>query len=79
MPFENPMADVFLSHSIILTPGTITIDISKDGVYEVHALNESLAEGLLSGEMQMKIADLFNETCDFTPLYQKTYIRKGVK
>lgn len=79
MPFENPIADVFLSHSIILTPGTITIDISKDGVYEVHALNESLAEGVFSGEMQMKIAKLFNETCEFTPLYKKTYIRRGIK
>lgn len=79
MPFENPMADVFLSHSIILTPGTITIDISKEGVFEVHALNESLAEGLLSGEMQMKVAKLFNETCEFKPLEQHTYIRKGIK
>lgn len=79
MPFENPMANVILSHSIILTPGTITIDISKDGIYEVHALNESLAEGLLGGEMQMKVAHLFNETCEFKPLEQHTYIRKGVK
>ncbi len=79
MPFENPIANVVLSHSIILTPGTITIDITKDGVYEVHALNQSLAEGLLSGDMQMKVAKLYNETCEFKPLKQLTYVRKGVK
>lgn len=79
MPFENPICDVFLAHSIILTPGTITIDVSSDGVYEVHALNSNLAEGLLSGEMQLKIAQLFNEEAHFTPLKQMTYIRKGVK
>jgi len=79
MPYENPIASVVLANSIILTPGTITIDVSKNGIYEVHALNESFAKGLLSGEMQIKIAHLFNEQCEFVPLEQLTYIRKGVK
>ena len=68
MPFENPMASVILAFSIILTPGTITIDVSRDGVFEVHALTKSMAEGLLEGTMQRKVAELFGETCTFTPM-----------
>jgi len=79
MPYDNPIASVVLANSIILTPGTITIDVHKDGVYEVHALNESFAEGLLTGEMQIKVAQLFNEECQFTPMEQLTYVRKGIK
>lgn len=79
MPYENPIASVVLANSIILTPGTITIDVHKNGIYEVHALNESFAEGLLTGEMQLKVAHLFNEKCNFTPMEQLTYVRKGIK
>lgn len=68
MPYKNPMASVLLANSIILTPGTITISVNKEGVYEVHALNESAAEGVYSGVMQNKIAKLFKEECEFVPL-----------
>ena len=67
MPFENPLASVLLAHSIILTPGTITVDVTDYGLYEVHALNENCAEGVYSGVMQEKVAKLFNETCGFVP------------
>ena len=68
MPYENPLASVLLAHSIILTPGTITIGVDENGVYEVHALNKGAAEGIYSGVMQKKIANLFKEDCEFVPL-----------
>ena len=68
MPFENPMASVILANSIILTPGTITIDVTEEGIFEVHALNRHAAEDLMGGEMQRRVARLFGETCQYTPL-----------
>lgn len=68
MPYENPMAHATLANSITLTPGTITVDVTEDGVYKVHALTDGAREGLLSGGMQQKIADLFGEHCEFSVL-----------
>lgn len=68
MPFVNPMASVVLANSIILTPGTITIDVTDKGIFKVHALNKHAAEDLMGGEMQRRVAALFGETCTFTPL-----------
>lgn len=68
MPFENPMASVVLSNSIIMTPGTITIDVTDDGIFEVHALNQAAADGVMSGEMQRRVAALYGETCKFVPM-----------
>ena len=68
MPFENPMASVILANSIILTPGTITLDVTDDGIFEVHALTKSAAEDLLSGTMAEKVARLYGEACTFTPM-----------
>ena len=78
MPFENPMASVILAFSIILTPGTITVDVNNDGIFEVHALTKGMAEGLLEGTMQKKVAGLFGETCEFVPLpeMETTHIPK---
>lgn len=72
MPFENPMASVFLANSIILTPGTITIDVMPGGIFEVHALNKTAEKDMLSGRMPRKVAWLFNETCEFTELPELT-------
>lgn len=68
MPYENPMASVVLANSIILTPGTITIDVMEGGVFEVHALNKHAADDMLSGEMPRRVAALFGETCEFKAL-----------
>lgn len=65
--FENPSATVMLINSIILTPGTVTVDVSDDDEFLVHALTDGAAEGLLQGEMMRKIAWLYGED------------RKGVK
>ena len=58
--FINPMATVLLTNSIILTPGTVTVDV-KDDVFTVHALTQKAADGLLEGEMVRRIARLYDE------------------
>ena len=60
-----------LANSITLTPGTITIDITDDGIFSVHALTRELREGLLDGSMQAKVAWLYGETIEFTPVDEK--------
>lgn len=68
MPFENPFASMVLANSIILTPGTITIDVTDDGIFEVHALTKAMADDLLEGEMARRVAELYDEACEFTPM-----------
>ncbi|HHW94414.1 MAG TPA: Na+/H+ antiporter subunit E [Mogibacterium sp.] len=63
--YDNPTAKALLANSITLTPGTVTLDIFDNGIYSVHAITDSAAEGLMTGEMQKKVADLFNEDIDF--------------
>lgn len=66
--YDNPAARSMLANSITLTPGTITIDITEDGIYSVHALTKELREGLLDGSMQAKVAWLYGETINFVPV-----------
>ena len=68
---DNPMARVVLANSITLTPGTVTMNVTDDGVYEVHALTAGAAEGLRSGDMQKKVAWLYGEPYEFTMLEGK--------
>ena len=68
---DNPMARVVLANSITLTPGTVTMNVTDDGVYEVHALTVGAADGLRSGDMQRKVAWLYGEPCTFTMLEGK--------
>ncbi|MGC6484048.1 MAG: Na+/H+ antiporter subunit E [Candidatus Puniceispirillales bacterium] len=42
------------ANSITLTPGTVTMDIDDDG-FVVHALNEVMADGVRSGEMDSRV------------------------
>lgn len=65
---DNPMVVVVLANSITLTPGTVTMNVTTNGVYEVHALTEGSAEGLLNGSMQRKVAELFGEKFEFMVL-----------
>lgn len=62
---DNPMASVILANSITLTPGTVTMNVTDDGVYEIHALTVGAAVGVLDGSMQKKVADLYGEKFDF--------------
>lgn len=68
---DNPMAKVVLANSITLTPGTVTMNVTQDGLYEVHALTVGAAEGLRGGDMQKKVAWLFDEAYDFELLKGK--------
>lgn len=62
---DNPMASVVLANSITLTPGTVTMNVTDDGLYEIHALTTGAAEGVLDGGMQKKVAWFFGEPLDF--------------
>lgn len=62
---ENPMAEVVLADSITLTPGTVTLNVTDDGLFEIHALTVGAAAGVLDGSMQKKVAELFGEKLDF--------------
>ncbi|MCX8029984.1 MAG: Na+/H+ antiporter subunit E [Thermodesulfovibrionales bacterium] len=48
------------ANSIILTPGTITALIVDDKFY-VHCLDKKVAEDLLTGEMEQRVAKVFGE------------------
>lgn len=62
---DNPMASVVLANSITLTPGTVTLNVTDDGLYEIHALTVGAAAGVLDGGMQKKVAELYGEKFDF--------------
>ncbi len=47
-------------NSITLTPGTITVLI-KEGDFYVHAIDKKVAEDLLTGKMEDKVAHVFME------------------
>ena len=54
---RTQVGQVMYANSITLTPGTITLDV-RDGQLLVHALTKDSAEGLLSGEMDRRVAHL---------------------
>jgi multicomponent Na+:H+ antiporter subunit E len=57
---ESNLAFTTLGNSITLTPGTITVDI-VDGKYFVHALTNKVADDLLSGDMENRVASVYGE------------------
>lgn len=65
--FDNPIAVAMLANSITLTPGTITME-AKNGLFEVHTLTPTAAEGLKSGNMIRRIAALYHESGEFVVL-----------
>ena len=62
---DNPMAIVMLANSITLTPGTVTINVEDDGLFEVHALTTGAAEGVLEYAMAKRVSYLYDSECDF--------------
>lgn len=58
----NVLARVILGNSITLTPGTITLDIQGDR-FVVHALTRDTEEGLVSGDMESRVAQLYVQVC----------------
>jgi multicomponent Na+:H+ antiporter subunit E len=51
---------VTFANSITLTPGTITVSVSVDGDFKVHAIDAVSAEAL-PGEMEERVARAFGE------------------
>lgn len=68
---DNPMASTILANSITLTPGTVTMNVTDDGLYEIHALTKGAADGLVDGGMQRKVAWLYDMPLDFEVVEEK--------
>ena len=51
---------VTFANSITLTPGTITVSVSVDGDFKVHAIDKVSADAL-PGEMEQRVARAFGE------------------
>lgn len=45
-PVKTELGKVILANSITLTPGTITVNISENGNFVVHALDDTFFEGI---------------------------------
>jgi multicomponent Na+:H+ antiporter subunit E len=56
----SDISKVTLANSITLTPGTITMDII-DGEFYVHAVSKKVADDLLTGEMEQRVAYIYLE------------------
>jgi multicomponent Na+:H+ antiporter subunit E len=54
----NEVAEVVLGNSITLTPGTLTLDIHDDE-FVIHCLDQGVADGVLAGTMQRRVARLW--------------------
>lgn len=66
---DNPMAMMVLANSITLTPGTVTLNVTPEGVFEVHALTPGAAEGLEDPSgMPAKAAWLLGQEFEFERL-----------
>jgi len=59
----NVLARVILGNSITLTPGTLTLDIDGSR-FTVHALTRYTEEGLVSGDMEARVARLYMQECN---------------
>ena len=63
---EHPMAAVILANSITLTPGTVTMNVTEDGLFEVHALTDGAADGLKDPDgMPAQVAKLLGQKFEF--------------
>lgn len=57
---QGDLSRVTFANSITLTPGTITVYVTLDGVFSVHAIDKKSRQGL-PGEMEKRIAKVFGE------------------
>lgn len=76
MAYDNPIAHATLANSITLTPGTVTLHVSDDDVYSIHALTTGAREGLLDGGMQERIAKLFGDPGVFEEVPVSDHIKE---
>ena len=56
LPQKTDLGRVIYTNSITLTPGTVSVELTKDTVI-VHALAKDLADDLYTGEMAEEIPD----------------------
>lgn len=49
---------VLFANSITLTPGTVTIAMDEKGVLTVHGITRDTAEGVITGDMNDRVANL---------------------
>lgn len=68
---DNPMAYVVLANSITLTPGTVTMNVTDEGLYEIHALTVGAADGIQCGCFPEHVADLYGEELHFEMLEEE--------
>jgi len=57
---KSDISLVTFANSITLTPGTITVYVSSEGDFHVHAIDDKSAAGL-PGEMEARVAKAFGE------------------
>jgi multicomponent Na+:H+ antiporter subunit E len=55
---QRQASRVAFAHSVTLTPGTLTVDM-HGSVFLVHCLDESSARRVLSGDLERRVADVF--------------------
>ncbi|MCK4777746.1 MAG: Na+/H+ antiporter subunit E [Actinomycetia bacterium] len=60
-PLKTPISQTTMANSITLTPGTLTVDIDKEGVFYVHCLAEDHVESLLKGELRRHVLRVYKE------------------
>lgn len=52
---KEDLGKATLANSITLTPGTVTMKVTEDGEFTVHAISREAADGLLTGEMARRV------------------------
>ena len=57
---KSELSMVVFANSITLTPGTITIYVSVDGTFQVHAIDDEVASSL-PGDMEVRVGKAFGE------------------
>jgi multicomponent Na+:H+ antiporter subunit E len=57
---KTDMAVTTFANSVTLTPGTITL-LVQEGFFYVHAISKKVADDLLTGEMEDRVAQIYQE------------------
>jgi multicomponent Na+:H+ antiporter subunit E len=60
MKLKSDLSLTTFANSITLTPGTITVLI-HEGYFYVHSINQKVADDLLTGEMEERVARIYQE------------------
>lgn len=60
---QREVSRIAFAHSVSLTPGTLTVDMDG-GTFLVHCLDEASAAGIRSGEIERRVARVFEPEGD---------------